>query len=133
MPRREGVEVRQRILTVLEEDGAALGAYAILERLREPGRRIAPTTIYRALDVLVKDGRVHRIESANAFVACSHAGHDDGTAPVLSICDDCGTVEEHAAPDAAETVRGWLGPSGFQPEQSVIEVRGHCAACRAGS
>ena len=133
MPRREGIETRERILAVLEEGGTALGAYAILDRLREPGRRIAPTTVYRALAALVEDGRVHRIESANAYVACSHAGgeHGDGT-PLLSICDDCGSVEERAAPDVVDIVRERVGASGFAPAQSVIEVRGHCAACRDG-
>ena len=132
MPRREGIAMRGRILAVLEASGAALGAYAILERLREPGRRLAPTTVYRALNALVDEGRVHRIESANAFVACSHADHDHGdAAPVLSICDDCGSVSEHAAPDLLATLRERLGASGFKAEQSVIEIRGHCAACRA--
>ena len=134
MPRREGIAMRKRILAVLEASGAALGAYAILERLREPGLRVAPTTVYRALAALVEEGRVHRIESANAFVACSHTGHEHGDiAPVLSICDDCGSVEEHAAPDLIETVHERVGASGFAPGQAVIEVRGHCAACREGT
>lgn len=130
MPRREGIAMRERVLAVLGGNGAALGAYAILERLRGDGGRIAPTTVYRALDALVRDGRVHRIESANAFVACSHVGHDHEGTPVLSICDDCGSVEEHAAPDLVDTVRERVGRSGFVAAQSVIEVRGHCAACR---
>ena len=131
MPRREGTMMRERVLAVLASGHGALGAYAILERLRGDGGRLAPTTVYRALDALVREGRVHRIESANAYVACSHAehGHD---APVLSICDDCGSVEEHAAPDLVDTVRERVGRSGFVAAQSVIEVRGHCAACREG-
>lgn len=132
MARREGIAMRERILAVLKGAPGALGAYAILERLRASGGRIAPTTVYRALTALVDDGRVHRIESANAYVACRHAGgdrtHADG-APVLSICDDCGSVEEHAAPDLVETVRARVCRNGFVPAQSVIEVRGHCASC----
>ena len=131
MPRREGIAMRERILAILGEGDAALGAYAILERLREPGQRLAPTTVYRALAALVEDGRVHRIESANAYVACSHSCRaTGGTTPVLSICDDCGSVEEHEASDLVQTVRARVGASGFAPAQSVIEVRGHCAECR---
>ena len=134
MPRREGIAMRERILTVLGNSEAALGAYAILARLRDPGQRLAPTTVYRALNALVHEGLVHRIESTNAFVACSHAGHDSGdAAPLLSICDDCGSVEEYEAPDLIATVRERVGASGFKPAQSVIEVRGHCASCREAS
>ncbi|MEM1038679.1 MAG: Fur family transcriptional regulator [Pseudomonadota bacterium] len=131
MARKEGIEMRRRILAVLRASDAALGAYPIIERLREPGRRLAPTTVYRTLAALVEEGLVHRIESVNAFAACSNPGHNhtDG-APVLSICDDCGLVEEHAAPDVQETVRQRVGRNGFVPAQSVIEVRGHCASCR---
>lgn len=134
MPRRKGFEMRERILAILRDSDAALGAYAVLERLREPDRRLAATTVYRALAALVEEGRVHRIESANAYVACAHPdeeGHEgtDG-APVLSICNDCGSVEEHAAPDVLASVRERVGRNGFVPAQSVIEVRGHCAACR---
>lgn len=131
--------MRERILAILRDGEAALGAYAILECLREPGRRIAPTTVYRALAALVEEGRAHRIESANAYVACAHLEHGDerhdhtGGAPMLSICDDCGSVEEHAAPDLIETMHTRAGRSGFRPAQAVIEVRGHCAACSGGS
>ncbi|MEL6751918.1 MAG: transcriptional repressor, partial [Pseudomonadota bacterium] len=130
MARREGIAMREDILTILGTADRALGAYAILEKLRLTRERLAPTSVYRALNALVEDRRVHRIESANAFVLCCHGGeHATHEAPVLSICDDCGIVEEHAAPDVVETVRARVGKSGFTPAQSVIEVRGHCAAC----
>lgn len=129
MPRKEGIAMRERILAVLDGAAGALGAYAILERLRAEGGRVAPTSVYRALARLTEEGRVHRVESANAFVACSHRDHDHGL-PVLSICDDCGSVREHVAPDLTETVEARVGGTGFSPRRSVIEVHGHCAECR---
>jgi len=48
-----------------------LSAYTILDQLRDDGFR-APLQVYRALDKLVETGMVHRLESLNAFVACSH-------------------------------------------------------------
>ncbi len=64
--------VRRRVLEILLQEHVALGAYAILERLRQEGLGSQPPVAYRALDFLVKHGFVHKIERLNAFVACSH-------------------------------------------------------------
>ena len=73
-----------------------LGAYEIIERLApnsagKVGPRPAPITAYRALEFLRENGRVHRIESRNAFIACVH-NHPDGALVVFLICENCGVV-----------------------------------------
>ncbi len=51
-------------------------AYDVIDRLardgdaRESGKRLAPISVYRALDFLVANNFAHRIESKNAYVAC---------------------------------------------------------------
>ena len=35
------------------------------------GTRLAPISVYRALDALLEAGVVHRLESKNAYFACS--------------------------------------------------------------
>ena len=129
--RKEGIVTRERILAVLDAADGALGAYAILERLSADGARLAPTSVYRALARLVDEGRVHRVESANAFVACAHGErtHAHAEPPVLSICDDCGSVEEHVAPALLETVEAQIGATGFRPKTATIEIHGRCARC----
>ena len=47
-----------------------LGAYDLAELLGPKGRRLAPITVYRALDFLMEQGLVHRLASQNAYIAC---------------------------------------------------------------
>jgi Fur family zinc uptake transcriptional regulator len=91
------------------------------------GPRPAPITVYRALDFLEAHGLVHKIESRNAFVACSHA--HDGQPAALLICEDCGQVAELDAPDVFATLRTAAAGQGFTERRTVIEMNGRCQAC----
>ena len=121
--------VRRRVLEILLEHHAAMGAYDVLARLDAEGLGSKPPVAYRALTFLVEQGFVHRIERLNAFVACAHPGatHD----PAFMICRSCGTVAEaQAAPD---TLGASAAESGFQIEQTVIEAEGLCPGCQEGA
>ena len=120
---------RRRVLEILLEGHRAMGAYDILDRLREDGLGAQPPVAYRALDFLVTNGFAHKIERLNAFIACTHprASHT----PAFLICRSCHAVAEaHAGP-----ARGMLGTAadaaGFEIEQAVIEALGRCPRCRA--
>ena len=63
------------------------------------------------------------------FIACQSDRHQD--ASILSICDDCGIVEESAAPDLLKELSSIVGKSGFAPMRHVIEIHGVCASCGA--
>lgn len=120
--------VRKRVLEILLQEHRALGAYEILDRLREEGMGSQPPVAYRALDFLVKNRFAHKIERLNAFIACTHPGetHD----PAFMICRDCNAVAEaHTKP-----TEGQLGQAardaGFQIERTVVEAVGLCPACQ---
>ena len=118
------------VLDRLESAGGPLSAYALLDRLRDDGFR-APLQVYRALDALVRTGRVHRLESINSFVAC-HGHHDHAHAITgFAICETCGQVEEFTDAIVTERLAGWGAASGFRPANAVIELRGLCADCAA--
>lgn len=125
--RTRGEVMQSKVLAVLKHADAALSAYNILEALRDDFPKIAPPTVYRALTALVDAGSVHRVESINAFIACNNHNHDH--ASIMSICDDCGSVEESAAPKIFDELSGHLGKTGFDAQRHVIEVHGVCAAC----
>ena len=127
---RRGEATRAEVLAVLRRRGGPLSAYEVLGALRESHPRIAPPTIYRALAVLTARGAVHRLESLNAFIACQCDRHMQ--AAILSICDDCGTVEESVDPDLLDALSSVAGKSGFRPARHVIEIHGLCASCGAG-
>ena len=115
-----------RVLRYLQQQDRPLSAYDIMEGLRPDGVT-ASTTVYRALEKLLNAGRVHRIESLNAWMVCC-GGHDNQT-PVFSICDDCGTVTEHIDSDFDHSIAGLSKKTGFKPNHSVLEIHGRCGDC----
>ena len=125
--RTRGEQTRSEILAVLARSPAPMSAYAILDVLNRDRPKLAPPTIYRGLTALVAQGRVHRLESLNAYVACQCGAHDGDV--ILSICDACGRVEESLAPEVMSRLSRIAGKSGFVTERHVIELRGRCAAC----
>lgn len=118
------------VIDTLSAHADPLGAYALLDRLREHGIR-SPLQVYRALDRLVEMGLVHKLESINAFVACPHP-HDHGHGPVaFAICDRCGQVDEFGDRVVDERLQAWAGQHAFKVEKTTIEMHGVCAACLA--
>lgn len=120
---------RRRVLATVAGSHRAIGAYDIIEKLAEDGRRPAPVTVYRALDFLIANGFVHRIASRNAFVTCMRQ-HDDDAALFL-ICDRCGTIGEVAADRVLGAVGHKARGQGFTVDRAVIEVSGRCRNCAA--
>lgn len=114
---------------VLETASEPVSAYSILERLRDQGFR-APLQVYRALDKLLELGKVHRLESLNAFVACSHQHDDHGQGvTIFAICENCGKVSEFHDHVIAARLTDWQKAEHFKPHKTTIEVRGLCDAC----
>jgi Fur family zinc uptake transcriptional regulator len=111
-------------------DGAPgpLSAYEILN-LRTVRRLglTAPQTIYRALEKLQKHGLVHRIESLNAFVACTHKPHADAVA--FMICDQCGQTVELPLGSCEPLLREKAAEQQFQLGSVNIEIHGQCSKC----
>ena len=68
--------IRRQVLQALLSSHRPLGAYEVIDELAKSMPRPAPITVYRALDFLMENGLVHRIESRNAFLACAQ-DHDD--------------------------------------------------------
>lgn len=108
----------------------AVGAYDVLDRLqRKTGERMAPISVYRALDALLEAGVVHRLESRNAFFAC-HAAHEARARPVALVCDTCGAVAERDGREVFAAIEGLARGDGFEPRFVVVEVTGCCGACQ---
>ena len=107
---------------------APLSAYDVMDELRDDYPSIAPPTVYRALASLTERGSVRRLDSLRAFVA-SQSEHQH--ALIMSICDDCGSVEESAAPGLREELARIAGKFRMTSTRHVIEVHGTCSACDA--
>ena len=119
--------VRRKVLELLLREHRALGAYAILDLLRDSGFGSQPPVAYRALDFLVDNGFVHKIERLNSFVACAHPGETHS--PAFMICRLCDAVAEAQSTPAKGALGAAARASGFQIERTVVEAEGVCPAC----
>lgn len=119
--------VRRKVLELLLREHRALGAYAILDLLRDAGFGSQPPVAYRALDFLVDHGFVHKIERLNAFVACAHPG--EAHSPAFMICRLCDAVAEANSAPAKGSLGTAAKAAGFQIEKTVVEAEGVCPAC----
>lgn len=119
--------VRRQVLEFLLRDHRALGAYAILDLLREAGFKSQPPVAYRALDFLAEHGFVHKVERLNAFVACAHPSEQHS--PAFMICRKCDAVAEAQSTSAKGGLGAAARATGFQIEQTVVEAEGLCPAC----
>lgn len=123
--------IRRRVLEIVWSGHGPTGAYEILHALRHERRAAAPPTVYRALDFLVENGFVHKIESLNAFVGCGHpggeAGHDH--AGQFLICGNCRQVGELDDPEIAEIIARKAAGAGFSAVRQTIEIEGLCRHC----
>ena len=121
--------LRRQVLEEIAGSHCAVGAYDILDRLaRKSSRRLAPISVYRALDSLVAAGVVHRLESRNAFFAC-HAPHASDRRQVVLACETCGTVVEVPGETIYSGIAGAARAVGFVPERPLVEVLGTCRSC----
>lgn len=127
---RRGVQLtplRRQVLDLVIEAGRPVGAYELLDRLRGRQGRAAPPTVYRALDFLIEQGLVHRIESLNAFVGCAEPDH--AHAWQFLICNACGRAVELEDRRIGKAIARGAADHGFQVGRQTVEITGTCADC----
>lgn len=120
--------LRACVLDEVSASHKAIGAYEILERIAAKGQRLAPISVYRALDALVEAGVVHKLESKNAFFACQtkHATHRPY---LVLVCNGCGRVAEVPAPEVWTAIDTVVRSVDFAFEGLLVEVSGRCGPC----
>ena len=123
---------------------ARLGAYAELLASKRPvsayelialledrqQRKIAPLTVYRHLDFLIRVGLVHRLESTQSYLPCDHPEHAHESQYLL--CSSCGNADEVESKPLESLLNKIADQHGFHPENTVVEVRGLCGNCANG-
>ena len=122
--------IRSRVLSLIAEAGKPVKAYELLDlaRAQKGVGADAPPTVYRALDFLMANGFVHKLESVNAFVACHHPNSDQHSVPFL-ICDRCHSAVELEDREVVAQLEARAKALGFQPQAQTLEVHGLCARC----
>ena len=103
---REGLSLtpqRRRVLEILLRQHRAMGAYDLMDVMREEGRAAQPPTVYRALER-------HK--------------------PAFLLCRACGAVAEMPARAITDAVRAAAESLDFALERVVVEAEGLCPRCR---
>lgn len=121
--------MRRRVLKELARSAEPLTAYDLVDLVRDE-KRIAPITVYRALEFLIEAKLIHQIVIRNAYTCCDHAPHDDDT-PVFLICAQCGNVDEIPSDAFEHDLSASIAGTGFRPKNRVFEVEGECAKCQS--
>ncbi|PJK10094.1 Fur family transcriptional regulator [Lysobacteraceae bacterium NML120232] len=122
--------IRVYVLRLIAEAGKPVKAYDLLDQVRlgdGPGAA-APPTVYRALDFLIENGFVHKLESINAFIACHHPNAARHSVPFL-ICTQCNRAVEMEDVEVAALLEARARALGFKPNMQVLEVHGLCEQC----
>lgn len=119
---------RLEVLRLMSQHQGAISAYDLLDLLRASEPQAKPPTIYRALDFLLEQGFVHRVESTNSYVVCHHFEQPSHTSAML-ICVRCGSVAEQQAEGVENILKSLALTSGFALAHSVIEAHGLCHNC----
>ena len=121
--------IRRKVLEILLSHGRSLKAYELLDEIKQVQSNATPPTVYRALDFLVEQGLIHRLDAVNAWTAC----HDAAGEPhdLLIVCTSCGRVAELSDPALSAQLTQKVTDSGFILTNLETELRALCQACHA--
>jgi Fur family transcriptional regulator, zinc uptake regulator len=120
--------MREAVFTELARHDRPVSAYDIADNLSASrGKRVAPNSVYRILDVFVSNNLAMRVESANAYLANTHPGcaHDC----IFLVCDECGEAAHVDDEEVSSAVRAIAAARQFKTERTVLEIRGLCKSC----
>ena len=104
-------------------------AYSILFNVQKKGIK-APPQVYRALDKLVEIGKIHKIESRNAFIACHNSSCQVANATAFSICEICEKVTEISSAGLSKYLANFKDKDGMKYSKYNLEFFGLCKKCR---
>lgn len=120
--------MREAVFVELARHERPVSAYDLADNLSiARGKRVAPNSVYRILDLFVSNNLAMRVESSNAYLANSHPGcqHDC----IFLVCDECGDATHIDDEAVSNTVRALAENRRFKPERPVLEIRGLCRMC----
>lgn len=119
--------IRKKVLELIWKSHKPIKAYDLLAQLSSEDFVEKPPTVYRALEFLIDNNLIHRIESQNAYIGCN-SNHETLDSKFL-ICDQCNQVEELSEPKINKTLSEISKKQGFTPSLVNVEIHGTCSHC----
>ena len=120
---------QQIIFDLIDKSPEPMKAYAILFNVQKKGIK-APLQVYRALDKLLELGKIHKIESKNAFVACKNSNCEITKATAFSICEKCEKVTEINNSKLTNYLSNFQDTTGMKYSKYNLEFFGLCKKCK---
>ena len=120
-------ELRREVLRLIWLSHIPTKAYDILEKLKGKAWSAKPPTVYRALDFLLETGLVHKLDSINAYIGCSHPREHEGC--YFLICTDCNEAKECCSPELTDAIELAWSKNSFRPKKVTLEVLCQCGKC----
>lgn len=125
-------EKRQKILELLLLSNKPLSAYEVADRYNKDAEAtMPPMSVYRILDFLESEELVHKLVSANKYIACSHIAcchiHE---VPQFLICNNCQKVKEISISRSIfDELDKQVASSGYKLMHSQLELQCLCDSC----
>ena len=130
MQKQHNLSRNQKIIfDIINNSSEPLKAYSILFNVQKKGIK-APLQVYRALDKLVEIGKIHKIESRNAFIACQNSSCQITNATAFSICESCENVSEISNSKLSKYLANFVDESGMKYNKYNLEFFGLCKKCK---
>ena len=121
-------EIRQKIFEIIIKYKKPIKAYEILDVFTEvTGKRAHPPTIYRAIDFLIENGFIHKLNSINSYVGCFHPKvHKEC---YFLICKICNIYQECCDKNLTDNIFKTANKRDFIVSNTTLEIEGHCHGC----
>lgn len=120
-------DLRREVFLIVSKSHGMVKAYDILAQMRKNNPLTEPPTIYRALNFLIENNFIHKINSLNSYITCYHL--IDKTPCFFLICLECGSVEEVVDNKFSNLVLNSVKKHKFSPQRSNLEIEGICSSC----
>lgn len=125
---------RCKVLKILLQAAEPLSAYDIADQFKSVfSESLSAMSAYRMLDFLMQANLVHKLETSNQYLACSHISCDHKhELPQFLICDQCHTVKEIGlGKQLLKELKASMEKTGFVLSNQQLELHGICVDCHA--
>ena len=79
---------------------------------------------------MVEIGKIHKIESRNAFIACRNSACTIANATAFSICESCEDVKEISSSKLSKYLSNFQDKEGMKYNKYNLEFFGICKKCK---
>jgi len=133
--RDHGVRVTKKrinVFSVLLSSKKAISAYELVDLYEQTFEEPVPViTVYRVLDYLQQTNLVHKLETANKYVACTHIDcNKTHPASQFLICKRCQKVKELSISALRfDELKQTIEQAGFHLDNPQLEMNCICRVC----